>query len=84
MLLVGGLECFAAGWVYKIEGQIEKLNAGIVFAYMFTTFGSVVLACGLWFGLNNNHPGMNYLCVLDKTEVPDTHSHFLIDLTSPL
>ncbi|KAL7526804.1 LOW QUALITY PROTEIN: hypothetical protein ACHAWF_001916, partial [Thalassiosira exigua] len=42
MLLVGGFECFAAGWVYKIELD-----------YMFTTSGSVVLACALWFGMKN-------------------------------
>jgi SNF family Na+-dependent transporter len=53
MLLVGGFECFAAGWVYKIEQQIERLDARIVFSYMFTTFGSVVLACALWFGMKN-------------------------------
>ncbi|KAL7527182.1 hypothetical protein ACHAXR_002752, partial [Thalassiosira sp. AJA248-18] len=53
MLLVGGFECFAAGWIYKIEGQVERTSVGIVSAYMATTFGSVTLACVLWFGLNN-------------------------------
>lgn len=53
MLLVGGFECFAAGWVYKIEDQVESLGARIVFAYMVTTFGSVIVACVLWFGLSN-------------------------------
>lgn len=56
LLLVGGFECFAAGWVYNIEGQIERLGANIVFSYMFTTFGSVILACGLWFSKNDNNP----------------------------
>lgn len=53
MLFVGGIECFAAGWVYKIEDQIEILGANIVIAYITTTFGSVTLACILWFGLSN-------------------------------
>jgi len=53
MLFVGGVECFAAGWVYKIEDQIESLGANIVIAYIVTTFGSVTLACILWFGLSN-------------------------------
>ena len=53
MILVGGFESFAAGWVYNIEKQIEILGASIVFTYMTTTFGSVVLACALWFGLHN-------------------------------
>ena len=53
MLFVGGFECFAAGWVYKIDEQIDSLGADIVFTYMCTTFASVVLACALWFGLSD-------------------------------
>ena len=53
MLLVGGFECFAAGWVYKIENQVENLGAAIVFSHMCTYFGAFVLACCLWFGLSN-------------------------------
>jgi SNF family Na+-dependent transporter len=53
MLLVGGFECFAAGWVYNIEAQIERTSLAIVSTYFTTTFGSVILACCLWFGLSN-------------------------------
>lgn len=54
-LLLGGLcETFAAGWVYHIEDQIKVLGPEIVFTYIFSTFGSFVVASGLWFGLNNN------------------------------
>ena len=53
MLLVGGFECFAAGWIYKIEDQIERLGANVVFTYIGTTYGAVILACALWFGLSN-------------------------------
>lgn len=53
MLLVGGFECFAAGWVYNIEKQVENLGAAIVFTHMCTYFGAFVLACCLWFGLSN-------------------------------
>lgn len=52
MLFVGGVECFAAGWIYNIEEQIDNLGASIVFSYMATTFGSVVLACILWFSVD--------------------------------
>ena len=51
---MGLAECTGAGWVYGIEKQIDELGASIVFAYMFTNFGSVVLACGLWFGLDSD------------------------------
>lgn len=54
MLLVGGAECFSAGWIYNIEEQVDNLGASIVFSYMATTFGSVFLACIIWFSINDN------------------------------
>jgi hypothetical protein len=54
MLLVGFFETFAAGWMFGLEEQIESLGPTIVFIYMFTNFGSVILASGLWFGLKQN------------------------------
>jgi SNF family Na+-dependent transporter len=53
MLLVGGFECFGAGWIYGIEKQIDNPGAVIVFAHMTAYFGSVILACCLLFGLSN-------------------------------
>jgi hypothetical protein len=53
MLLVGGFECFGAGWVYGTEKQIENLGAAIVFTHITAYFGAVIVACGLWFGLSN-------------------------------
>jgi hypothetical protein len=53
MLLVGGAECFAAGWIYNIEEQVDNLGASIVFSFMWTIFGSVILACILWFGISD-------------------------------
>lgn len=55
LLLIGLFETFAAGWVFGLEEQIALLGPTIVFLYMFTNFGSVILACGLWFGLNNDN-----------------------------
>jgi solute carrier family 6 GABA transporter-like protein 1 len=54
LLLTGFFETFGAGWVYHLEEQVTKLGAEIVFTYMFTHFGSVIVACGLWFGLKSN------------------------------
>ena len=53
MLLVGGFECFSAGWIYNIEQQTKDLGATLVFAHMGAFFGSVILACCLWFGLSD-------------------------------
>lgn len=54
LLLIGFFETFGAGWVYHIEDTIANLGPEVVFTYMFTNFGSVVIACGLWFGLSDN------------------------------
>jgi hypothetical protein len=40
--------------MYGLEKQIDRFGAGTFFAYMITTFGSVLLASGLWFGLEEN------------------------------
>lgn len=53
LLLVGGVKCFAAGWIYNIEEQVDNLGASIVFSYMTTTFGSVLLACIIWFSVDD-------------------------------
>jgi hypothetical protein len=53
MILVGAFESFSAGWIYNIEEQIDALGAQIVFTNMLGTFGSVTLACILWFSLDN-------------------------------
>ena len=50
MLLVGGFECFAAGWVYNIEKQVERTNLAIVSTYFMTPFGSVICACAVCLG----------------------------------
>lgn len=57
IIFVGFVKCVAAGWVYKIETQIECLGPKIVFVYITTTFGSVLLACAMWFGVGNAAAG---------------------------
>ena len=54
LLIMGLAETFGAGWIFGIEKQIEEIGASIVFTFMFTNFGSVVLACCLWFGLDSD------------------------------
>jgi hypothetical protein len=54
-LLLGFFETFGAGWVFGIEEQIEELGTSIVFTYMFANFGSVIIACCIWFGLDSGN-----------------------------
>ena len=60
-LLERFLKAFSAGWIYGIEKQVESLGSNIVFAYIGVTFGSVLVACGMWFGLGNVAAGFSSL-----------------------
>ena len=55
ILITGFFETLGAGWVYGMSGQIETLGAPAVCSYVFAHFGSIIIACGLWFGLNNEN-----------------------------
>eukprot|EP00545_Synedropsis_sp_CCMP1620_P011504 CAMPEP_0119008526 /NCGR_PEP_ID=MMETSP1176-20130426/3760_1 /TAXON_ID=265551 /ORGANISM="Synedropsis recta cf, Strain CCMP1620" /LENGTH=674 /DNA_ID=CAMNT_0006960877 /DNA_START=57 /DNA_END=2081 /DNA_ORIENTATION=+ len=63
MLLVGFLETFAAGWIFGIEDSINELGAGAVYSYMAANFGSVAIACAVWFGANNFATGGGFLAL---------------------
>lgn len=54
LLLVGFAECLVVGWVYGVEEQIRKVGAGPTYALAATSFGSVVTASGVWFGVAKN------------------------------
>merc|ERR1712087_833502 len=53
MLLVGAFHCFAAGWIYNIEEQVDNLGAPIVFSFMATYGGSFLGACVIWFSVSD-------------------------------
>eukprot|EP00566_Odontella_aurita_P007647 CAMPEP_0113593098 /NCGR_PEP_ID=MMETSP0015_2-20120614/38230_1 /TAXON_ID=2838 /ORGANISM="Odontella" /LENGTH=690 /DNA_ID=CAMNT_0000499741 /DNA_START=152 /DNA_END=2224 /DNA_ORIENTATION=+ /assembly_acc=CAM_ASM_000160 len=52
MLLVGFVKTFSAGWIYGMTDQIEALGSKVVLAYIGTTFGSVMVASCIWFGMD--------------------------------
>jgi hypothetical protein len=54
MILVGFFECFGAGWCYDILGQFDRLSRPVVMTFLAGNFGAVLVACGLWFGLEDN------------------------------
>lgn len=45
MLLVGCFECFAVGFLYRIEDQIASLGAEVVSSYITTTVRVLDRAC---------------------------------------
>jgi len=67
MILVGFFECFAAGWMWRVDDLMEKLGKLTVLLYMFTTFSSIVVASILWFAvenINNMAAGFTALVVI--------------------
>lgn len=44
---------FGSAWIYDILGQFDRLSKPVVISFLIANFGSVLLACGLWFGLTN-------------------------------
>ena len=51
MIIIGFMETFAAGWVYGLPKTIKNVGQGAVISYMIANFGSVVVACGIWYGV---------------------------------
>lgn len=51
MILVGFFEAFGSAWAYDIVGQVETQSAPVVYSFLATNFGSVILGCILWFSL---------------------------------
>jgi len=67
LLLVGFLEVFGAGWIFGIEDQISEIGSEVVISYMCTEFGSVIIACGIWFGVGSVGYGFLALAVSFST-----------------
>jgi len=51
VIIVGLFECVAVGWITGLEQQCEELGSKTMLAYIFTTFGSIIAASGVWFGI---------------------------------
>ena len=47
---MGLFECVAVGWIAGLEEQCEELGSNTMLSYIFTTFGSIIAASGVWFG----------------------------------
>jgi len=53
LLLVGFLETFGAAWAYGILDMYQNIGVPATLAFMIGNFFPVLLACCLWFGLQN-------------------------------
>ncbi|KAL7449013.1 hypothetical protein ACHAWC_001118, partial [Mediolabrus comicus] len=50
VIIVGLFECVAVGWIAGLEQQCKELGSKTMLSYIFTTFGSIIAASGVWFG----------------------------------
>jgi len=83
MLLVGAFQCFAAGWMYNIDEQVDNLGASLVFSFTATYFGSIFMGCIVWFTTDVIWAGfvaiitcfacgMAFVCYLMKKRMPSS------------
>jgi len=49
MIMIGFCKTLSAGWIYGLDNQLATFGPKIVYGYMLTTFGSVIIACIIWF-----------------------------------
>lgn len=61
MLLIGFIKTFSAGWIYGMKGQVKKLGHQPVYAYLATTFGAVISASWVWFGVEGDSTFAGFL-----------------------
>lgn len=53
---------FAAGWMYNIQNQIKLFGYDLIYIYLLASFGSIGLACLVWFGVDGNTFFLGLLC----------------------
>jgi hypothetical protein len=64
MLAVGFFETFGAGWVYNSQRIKDMVGQAAFFTYAFANFGSLLIACGIWFGIANVWAGFVALILI--------------------
>ncbi len=58
MILIGFSKAFSAGWIYGLQDQIDTFGEKIVYTFMISTFGSLLLASLCWFTLGATLTGI--------------------------
>jgi len=54
IIMISFCKTFSAGWIYGLENQLSTFGSKIVYAYMLTSFGPLIIACMIWFWTPNN------------------------------
>jgi len=61
MIMIGFFKTFSAGWIYGLEDQLATFGPKIVYGYMLTTFGPIIIACIIWFWIPGNNVVVGFL-----------------------
>jgi hypothetical protein len=64
ILFLGFCKAISAGWIYGMGSQMEKLGYNIVYGYFGTTFGSLLFASLVWFGVKGDTAILGLVCLL--------------------
>jgi len=62
LLFLGFCKAFSAGWMYNIQKQIGLFGYSVIYVYLLSSFGSVILASLVWFGVAGNTFFVALLC----------------------
>lgn len=62
VLFLGFCKAISAGWIYGMGNQMDKLGYNIVYGYFGTTFGSLLFASLVWFGVKGDTTLLGFVC----------------------
>jgi hypothetical protein len=64
LLFLGFCKALSAGWIYGMGKQMEKLSYSLVYGYFGATFGGLLFASLVWFGVKGSSFWFGLLCFL--------------------
>lgn len=64
VLFLGFCKALSAGWIYGMGKQMDKLGYSLVYGYFGATFGGLLFASLVWFGVKGSSFWFGLLCFL--------------------
>ncbi|KAG7359158.1 sodium:neurotransmitter symporter family protein [Nitzschia inconspicua] len=64
VLFLGFCKALSAGWIYGMGKQMDKLGYSMVYGYFGATFGGLLFASLVWFGVKESSFWFGLLCFL--------------------
>jgi SNF family Na+-dependent transporter len=64
VIFLGFCKALGAGWIYGMGKQMDKLGYSVVYGYFGATFGSLLFASMVWFGVKGSTFWLGATCFL--------------------